>query len=132
MTELLADRALPALAGALGGVLIGASFYGGLWLTVRRMTSSKSPRLLLAISFVARTALAVFGLVLIARTGPWALLGASLGFLASRPLVTRIVTREAMGSPASGSGRGARPEDGRSAADREAPTAPQAPEEPGA
>ncbi len=100
MTDVLAGRVLPLVVGGLVGLVIGLLFFAGLWLTVRRATSSPRPKRLLAVSFAARTMVAVAALVLVARAGQWPLLGASLGFLAARPIVSRAVLgREAETRP---------------------------------
>lgn len=59
------------LAGFLGmGLAIGLLDFGGLWLTVRALPSSKRPGLLTAISFVGRLGVAVLGYYVLS-TGEW-------------------------------------------------------------
>jgi F1F0 ATPase subunit 2 len=50
---------LLALSAGFG---IGVAFYGGLWLTVSRLGSTAHPVLLVAASFIARTACALAGI----------------------------------------------------------------------
>jgi F1F0 ATPase subunit 2 len=89
MTEAL--RLLPAL---VGGVLLGAIFFGGLWWTVRKGMSSKQPALLFFGSLSLRTGVALAGFYLIGR-GDWERLPISLlGFVMARLIATRL-TRSA-------------------------------------
>lgn len=89
MTEALS--LVPAL---VTGVLLGALFFGGLWWTVRRMSSSKRPALLIFGSLLLRTSVALGGFYLIAR-GHWErLLVCLLGFVLARIIVT-LLTRVA-------------------------------------
>lgn len=76
------------LLGALIGFALGAVFYAGLWATVRRASRSGRPWAWFAGSFLLRLAVVGLGLLLLARSGPWPLVGALAGFVAARPLVT--------------------------------------------
>lgn len=79
------------LVSALGmGFLLGAIFFGGLWLTVRRGLSSKSPALWFSGSFLLRTGTAVAGFYF-ASGGHWErLLICLFGFFIMRRLVLRF------------------------------------------
>jgi F1F0 ATPase subunit 2 len=80
-----------------GGVLLGATFFGGLWWTVRRGISSKQPALLFLGSVLLRTGMALAGFYLIAR-GDWErLLASLLGFIMARLFATRLA--RAAGKP---------------------------------
>lgn len=69
--------------------MIGALFFGGLWLTIGRMTTAKAPALLVLGSFLLRTLLAAAGFVLLA-SGSWVRLLVGLGgFLLARLLLAR-------------------------------------------
>ena len=70
-----------ALAAGAG---VGVFYFGGLWLTVRRVARSRRPTLLTFGSFIVRAAAAVTVIVLIARIH-WQLAVASmLGFVLAR------------------------------------------------
>jgi F1F0 ATPase subunit 2 len=89
MTEALS--LVPAL---VTGVSLGALFFGGLWWTVSRISSSKRPALLIFGSLLLRTSVALGGFYLIAR-GHWErLLVCLLGFVFARVIVT-LLTRAA-------------------------------------
>ena len=83
------------------GAAVSVFYFGGLWLTVRRLPTAKRPHLLMVGSFAARTVVTVAVIALLARLD-WQLLAACMvGFIA-----TRIVTVRAWGL------RGAKPKDG--------------------
>ena len=72
------------------GVLLGAIFYGGLWLTVRKGVSSKRPAFWFFSSLLLRTSIALAGFIVMAR-GHWErLLLCLLGFILARLIVTRL------------------------------------------
>jgi F1F0 ATPase subunit 2 len=72
------------------GSLLGATFFGGLWWTIRKGISSKVPALWFLGSILVRTMIAVVGFHLVAR-GDWHRLVASLlGFLLARAVATRV------------------------------------------
>ena len=87
MSEILAfvsALVLPLLAG----VLLGMSFFGGLWWTIRRGVSSKQPAALFFFSLLLRTAIALAGFYFVAR-GDWRrVLACLVGFILARILVT--------------------------------------------
>ena len=84
-------KELSALILALfAGGLLGMIFFGGLWWTIQRGVSSKSPAILFSGSLLLRTATAVAGFYFVSR-GDWRkLLACMLGFLLARLLVTRL------------------------------------------
>lgn len=86
-----ADVVAGLLWGALAGVVLGVVFFLGLWATVTRVSRRQVAAAWLAASFVVRLALMGGGLYLVARGGLWHLLGALVGILLARPLVTRLV-----------------------------------------
>ncbi|MEO7028161.1 MAG: ATP synthase subunit I [Acidobacteriaceae bacterium] len=72
------------------GVLIGILFFGGLWWTVQKVTSSRQPGLLFAASFLLRTVLTLAAFYLIG-SGSWQrLLVCLIGFVLGRMLVKRL------------------------------------------
>ena len=71
-----------------GGGLIGATFFGGLWWTVRRGISSRRPALWFGGSLLLRSALALAGFYYVGG-GHWdRLILCLLGFIAARLVVT--------------------------------------------
>jgi F1F0 ATPase subunit 2 len=81
----------------LAGLLLGTIFYGGLWWTVRRTVSSKSPGAWLIGSFSLRAMIAVGGFYFVSR-GDWrSWLACFLGFLVARIVATRV-TRAPLGT----------------------------------
>ncbi len=79
------------LMGALGtGLSLGALFFGGLWWTVRTVTTCRHPALLLLTSFALRASIALVG-IYFAFGGHWdRLLACMLGFVIARFVVTRL------------------------------------------
>jgi F1F0 ATPase subunit 2 len=83
-------EALGLALALVGGVLLGAIFFGGLWWTVRKGVLSKQPALLFVGSLMLRTSIALAGFFLIGR-GHWErLLASLLGFVIARLLVARL------------------------------------------
>lgn len=85
MTEAL------SLAWAFGtGLVLGAVFFGGLWWTVRKVSTCQRPAVLFLGSFLLRTSIALAGLYFVAG-GHWhRLLACLLGFVLARLLVTKL------------------------------------------
>lgn len=78
------------LAAVVGGIL-GMIFFGGLWLTVRRVVSSRRPGLLFLGSLLLRMSIALLGFYLISKGGHWERMLASLfGFFIARFMVIRV------------------------------------------
>lgn len=50
---------------ALAGIVLGALYFGGLWLTITKIRALKSPGVLLIVSFLLRTVLVIGGFYLI-------------------------------------------------------------------
>jgi F1F0 ATPase subunit 2 len=74
----------------VAGVSLGALFFGGLWLTVRRAVSSRTPALWFLGSSVLRTGIVVAGFSFVSG-GHWArLLACLMGFLIARTVVARL------------------------------------------
>jgi F1F0 ATPase subunit 2 len=80
-----------SLAGAMAaGVLLGAIFFGGLWLTVRKGVSSKQPALWFFGSLVVRMSAVLSGFYFVSD-GHWErLLACLLGFIMARLVVMRL------------------------------------------
>ena len=78
---------VPAL---LAGVLLGAIFFGGLWLTIRQGVSSQWVALWFLGSLLLRMCIVLFGFYFVSG-GDWQrLLTCLLGFIVARLVVTRI------------------------------------------
>ena len=72
------------------GMLLGATFFGGLWWTVRKGVSARQPALWFSISLLLRTAIVLGGFHLVAG-GDWrSMLLCLLGFIAARFIVMRV------------------------------------------
>jgi len=66
------------------GLLLGITFYGGLWYTVNKLTASKMPALLIMSSFVFRIGIVLVGFYSIG-IGDWKKLVVCLvGFIVAR------------------------------------------------
>jgi F1F0 ATPase subunit 2 len=84
------NEASSIILSLLAGVLFGTIFFGGLWWTVRRGLSSKSPALLFVGSLFLRTIITVAGFYFVSH-GDWRRLPVCLlGFLLARVVVTRL------------------------------------------
>jgi len=90
----MADARALILATFVGCVL-GATFFGGLWWTIRKGVSSNQPALWFAGSLILRTAITLTGFYYATR-GDWrrALLCLA-GFALGRIVVTRFASRTA-------------------------------------
>jgi F1F0 ATPase subunit 2 len=87
--------------GLLAGLVLGAFFFGGLMLTVRRLPTASRPTALALSSFVVRAAVVVAGLAWLAQ-GDWRrLAGALIGLV-----VMRVVLVRAWGLRPAGGGSG--------------------------
>jgi F1F0 ATPase subunit 2 len=79
--------AIPLCFGA--GLAIGLFYFGGLWLTVSRLSTSRHPALLFAGSFIIRT-LAAVGAIGLLSGGQWLLVAVCmLGFIIMRTVLTK-------------------------------------------
>ena len=84
----------------VAGLVLGAIFFGGLWWTVRRVLSAKSPALWFLGSMLLRTGMVLAGFYFVGR-GDWQrLVACLLGFIIARLIVTRL-TRTRIENPAS-------------------------------
>lgn len=83
------------LPSAVAGTVIGALFFGGLWLTVRRIPRSRHPALLVLASLLLRLALAGAGFYWVMDGSAVRLLSALAGFLAVRWVLTGRLARVA-------------------------------------
>ncbi|TLN14649.1 ATP synthase subunit I [bacterium] len=83
--------AVSLVLAVAAGLVLGLFYFGGLWLTVRRLVLCKKPGLLMFSSFVVRTFFSLGGLYLV-MAGDWQRLLACLaGFLLVRFLLVRVL-----------------------------------------
>jgi F1F0 ATPase subunit 2 len=76
------------LAGVVGAGL-GVVYFGGLWLTVRRLPEARWPALLLLGSMVGRTALTLLGFYVVMGARWERLLACLAGFILARMVLVR-------------------------------------------
>jgi F1F0 ATPase subunit 2 len=74
----------------LAGVVLGAIFFGGLWVTVVRGVSSKRPALLFFGSLMLRMSVTLAGFYFVAGQYAERLLLCLLGFVMARFAITRL------------------------------------------
>jgi F1F0 ATPase subunit 2 len=79
------------LVPTAGGAVLGLLYFGGLWVTVRRLPAARHPGLLMLASFLVRTALVGAGFVALLAGEPLRLAVALVAFLAVRILLVRRV-----------------------------------------
>ncbi len=71
------------------GAALGAVFFGGLWLTLQQLPTTRRPVLLAMGSLIGRTAIILVGFYLV-MDGNWQrLLACALGFILMRQLLIR-------------------------------------------
>jgi F1F0 ATPase subunit 2 len=91
------------VAAFFTGAALGAFFYVGLLVTVRKVTRVKSPGLLTAASFFARSGAAAFVFYLFAKNGGWIpVLVCAAGFILARVLVRNLTAGRTTGEPKGG------------------------------
>jgi F1F0 ATPase subunit 2 len=73
----------PVIALVCGG-LLGGAYFGGLYLTVKRLGRSSSPRLLLTVSFAIRLAVVLVAFYLLSYWGVLSMMSGMAGFIAAR------------------------------------------------
>ena len=82
------------VTGLLGGVLLGALYFGGLWLSVKRIGKVEHKKMFLFLSWLVRSVLLCGGLYLLARYNPASLLCGVFGLFLSRTIIVRTVKRK--------------------------------------
>jgi F1F0 ATPase subunit 2 len=81
----------PALVLALlAGIALGATFFGGLWWTIRWGIASKSAAVWFLGSLLLRTAIALCGFYFVSRADWRRLLACLVGFLIARFFITML------------------------------------------
>ena len=83
------NEAFGIALGLLTGAALGGAFYGGLWWTIQKISSSKRSALLFFGSLMMRTIIVLAGFYFVGR-GHWErLLVCVLGFIIARLIVTQ-------------------------------------------
>lgn len=77
--------------GVAAGLVLGGVFFGGLWVTARRLTSAHNAALLVGGSYLGRTAALAVGLGLLARSDPALFAGGVVGVIGARAWWLRAV-----------------------------------------
>ncbi|MFO7824017.1 MAG: ATP synthase subunit I [Cyclobacterium sp.] len=84
------NETLFMIIALLTGVAMGILFFGGLWITVKKAVSSKTPALWFLGSFILRMGIAIGGFYLILKGGNWLSgLICLAGFIVTRYIVIR-------------------------------------------
>lgn len=74
----------------IAGFALGTLFFGGLWLTIKKMKTSKMPSLFFIASFVVRIGVVLLGFYFIAANNWQNMLVCLLGFIIARFVIMRI------------------------------------------
>ena len=80
--------------GLLGGFVLSALYFGGLWFSVLWIRKLKRKRLFLFLSWSARSILLCAGLYALALYNPASLLCGAVGLLVGRGLIVGFVKRK--------------------------------------
>lgn len=97
----MSELHFPLVPPFAGGMALGALFFAGLWLSVRKLSLVKRPALLMVISYVARMLVGIGGLYLLSD-GDWRRLAAALtGFVLARIVMVRLLARDGQRSTVS-------------------------------
>jgi F1F0 ATPase subunit 2 len=95
------------LLALMGGILLGAFFFGGLWWTVQKGLRSQHPALWFFVSFLLRTSITLAGLYCVSG-GHWQrLIACLLGCILARLIVTWLSRMGKQGGLSRGTGHAA-------------------------
>ncbi len=75
------------------GITLGTLFFGGLWLTVKKSVTAKTPALWLAGGFFIRMSMVLVGFYYVSRDNWQRLLICLLGFIIARMIVMKLTKR---------------------------------------
>ena len=93
------NEVLSLAAAMAAGIVLGAIFFGGLWLTVRKGVSSKQPALWFFGSLAVRMSAVLSGFYFVSG-GRWErLLACLLGFIMARLVVMRLTQASGENQP---------------------------------
>ncbi len=91
MSEILA-----LVFAGVAGVILGAIFFGGLWLTVNRGLQSSRAALWFFVSLLLRISIVLYGFYLIGHTHWQRLVACLVGFILARLLLTKWLRPSAL------------------------------------
>jgi F1F0 ATPase subunit 2 len=77
----------------VAGICLGLFYFGGLWLTVRNLSTTNHPALLTMGSFLGRMAITLAGFYLVMGGGLGYLLASLVGFVLARQASIRFVSQ---------------------------------------
>lgn len=77
------------LIALMAGMLLGFSYFGGLWFTIRRLPTTSSPIILVMGSFLIRTGVSLLGFYLVMDHHWERLLVCLVGFVVIRSLLVQ-------------------------------------------
>jgi F1F0 ATPase subunit 2 len=75
----------------LGGILLGFFYFGGLWLTVRSLPTTRQPALLTMGSFLGRMLITVAGFYFLMGGRVENLLACLVGYILARQILFKVV-----------------------------------------
>jgi F1F0 ATPase subunit 2 len=78
---------------ALGGLIIGAIYFAGLWWTLRKSLGADANAVLLPLSLFIRVAICLGGFYLIGAGDPARILACLAGFIAARFILLRLTRK---------------------------------------
>ena len=78
----------------VAGAAVGSFYFGGLWLTVRRVPTAHRPMLMAFGSFVIRIAVAAAVMIFLARIHWQLLVAFVVGFIIIRVVLVRVLGRD--------------------------------------
>ena len=100
------DKWLSLVPALIAGLALGAFYFGGLWLTVRRLPEARQPALLTLGSLTARLGVTLLGVYLVTG-GQWAKIGVCmLGFFVMRTILVQRWQPRVSPTTRGGSNRG--------------------------
>jgi F1F0 ATPase subunit 2 len=84
------NEILHVLLAFITGAALGVMFFLGLWLTIQKIATAKTPGLLMMISFLLRTGITLLGFYYVSFNNPELLLICLAGFILARIIVKRF------------------------------------------
>ena len=92
------NETLTMVLASLAGIALGALYFGGLWLTLRRALFSKVPALWFLVSLLVRTIITLIGFYIVSNHQWERLLACLIGFVLARLIVTRFARADGKSS----------------------------------
>ena len=86
--------------GVLSGIVLGCLYFGGLWLSVRKLKNVESKKRFLLLSWAVRSVLLCLGLYALARYDAVSLLCGAAGLLVTKSVIVRAVKRKVVSEKA--------------------------------